>query len=168
MFLLALSIISVILCYKFGDWRNWKVYYSTIIFFILSSVVCILLTYNHPLWFYESRILNKTFSDLFISITVYPSTVMIFIPNFPRKRIKAFTHITYYVVIYTIVEYIALKLNYFSYHNGWNIVYSLIFNYIMFPLLFLHYKKPLYAWIIALCAPHILFYLLDIPYDVIR
>ncbi len=168
MLFIFFSVISILICYKFGDWRNWKKYYPTILFFILSNVVCIVLTYNHPLWLYKPTILNKTFSDLLIAITVYPSTIMLFIPNFPNKKTKITIHISYYVAIYTIVEFIAHKSGYFTYYNGWNIWCSLIFNYIMFTVLFLHYKNPLLAWIIALTSPHILFYIFKIPYSVIR
>jgi hypothetical protein len=168
MFHIILAVASIFLCYKFGDWRNWRNYYPTILFFILSNVVCILLTYNHPLWFYESEILNRTFCDLLICITVYPSTVMLFIPHFPKKMTKIIIHISYYVVIYTITELIGMKLGYFTHHNGWNIWCTVIFNYLMFPILMLHYKKPIYAWIIALISPHILFLLMKIPYNSIR
>jgi hypothetical protein len=168
MYHILLAVISIVMCYKFGDWRNWKKYYSTILFFILSNVVCILLTYNHTLWQYETKILNSTFCDLFICITVYPSVVMLFIPNFPKKTTKIITHISYYVAIFTLAEWIAIKLGYFAHFNDWNIWFSAIFNYILFSVLYLHYKKPLYAWGIALISPHILFFLMQIPYNSIR
>jgi hypothetical protein len=156
------------MCYKFGDWRNWRKYYSTILFFILSNVACILLTYNHTLWQYETEILNHTFCDLFVCITVYPSIVMLFISNFPKKTIKIITHISFYVAIFTIAEWIGVKLAYFTYFNGWNIWFSTIVNYILFSVLYLHYKNPFYAWGIALISPHILFFLMKIPYNSIK
>ncbi|HEY5560496.1 MAG TPA: CBO0543 family protein [Clostridiaceae bacterium] len=168
MYHVLLGIASILICYKYGDWKNWKKYYPTILFFILSNVVCILLVYNHPLWQYQPGIINHTFTDLFVCITVYPSTVMLFIPNFPKKKTKIITHISYYVAIYTIVELVATKLGYFTYSNGWNIGCSLIFNYILFSILYLHYKKPIYAWIFALTSPHILFFIMKIPYSDIR
>jgi hypothetical protein len=167
-YLIFLSVISIAICYKLGDWRNWKKYYSTTLFFILSNAVCIVLTCNHPLWLYQPAVINKTFTDLLISITVYPSTVMMFIPHFPKKKTKIFLHISIYVAVYTVAEFIAVKLGSFTYHNGWNIWCTLIFNYLMFPILMLHFKKPLYAWIIALIAPHILYYIFKIPYNSIR
>jgi len=163
-----LAAVSIIICYKFGDWKNWKNYYPTILFFILSNVVCIVLTYKHPLWLYESKILNGTFSDLLICITVYPSTIMLFIPHFPKKLTNIIAYVSFYVAIFTLPELIGMKLEYFSHHNGWNIWCTIIFNYIMFSILYLHYKKPLYAWIIALISPHILFFIMKIPYNSIR
>ena len=168
MYIIFLSLCSIYICYKFGDWKNWGKYYSTILFFILSSVSCAFLTYNQPLWLYKSVIIDHTFTDLFISIILYPCTVMMFIPHLPSKITKIILHISAYVVVYTIPEFIAVKLGYFTYFNGWNIWYTLIFNCMMFPMLILHYKKPLYAWVIALISPHILFFILKIPYSVIR
>ena len=126
------------------------------------------MVYNHPLWSYESKVLGRTFADLLICITVYPSTVMMFIPHLPSKKAKVFLHVSIYVAVYTIAELIAVNLGYFAYHNGWNIWASLIFNYIMFTILILHYNKPLYAWIIALISPHILFFIMKIPYSSIK
>ena len=168
MYHILLAVISILICYKYGDWRNWKNYYPTILFFILSNVVCILLTYTHPLWFYECNLLHKTFSDLLICITVYPSTVMVFIPHFPKKINKSIIHISFYVACYTLAELIGMKLGYFTHHNGWNIWYTIIFNYALLSMLILHYKKPLYAWGIALISPHILFFIMKIPYNSIR
>jgi hypothetical protein len=93
---------------------------------------------------------------------------MMFIPHLPNKMTKIILHISIYVAIYTVPEFIAVKLNYFEYLNGWNIWCTLIFNCLMFPMLILHYKKPLYAWGIALISPHILFFLLKIPYGALR
>jgi len=168
MYHIFLAVLAIFICYKYGDWRNWGKYYSTILFFIMSNVVCILLVYNTPLWLYESQILNHTFCDLLICITVYPSTVILFIHNLPTQKVKIIFHISFYVAIYTVGELVGVKLGYFTYHNGWNIWYSLIFNYIMFSILMIHYKKPLYAWIITLICPHILFFLMKIPYSSIR
>jgi len=168
MYHIICAILSIFICYTFGDWRNWKIYYPTILFFILSGVVCILLTFNHPLWLYECNFLHNTFSDLLISITAYPSTVMVFIPYFPKGIKRIIPYISFYVAIYTIAELVGVKLGYFTYHNGWNVMYTIIFNYIMFSILMLHYKKPLYAWIIALISPHILFFIMNIPYNSIR
>jgi hypothetical protein len=168
MYHIFLAVVSIVSCYKFGDWRNWRKYYSTILFFILSNAVYFLLTYNHSLWLYETKILNYSFTDLFICITVYPSIVMLFIPKFPKKKTKIITHISLYVAIFTIAELIGVKFGYFTYHNGWNIWLSIIFSYMLFSILYIHYKKPLYAWIIALISPHILFFLMKIPYNSIK
>lgn len=68
MYIIFLSLISILICYKLGDWKNWEKYYSTILFFILSSVTCVILTYNHPLWMtYQSTSAALVLFDLFKS-----------------------------------------------------------------------------------------------------
>ena len=114
MYHIFLSFVAILICYKFGDWKNWKIYYPTILFFILNSVICVLLTYNHQLWCYESGFLKCTLCDLLICITVYPSTVMVFIPYLPKKKTKIFNYISIYVAMYTIAEFIGYKLKYFK------------------------------------------------------
>jgi hypothetical protein len=83
--------------------------------------------------------------------TVYPSVMLVFIPYFPKLIEKKILYILFWVSLVTTVEFISYRLGSFSYDNGWNLGWSLIFTIIMFPLIYLHYKKPLWAWILA-CA----------------
>ena len=40
--------------WKRGDWRNWKKYYSTILFFILGDFIYLYLLSDHfPMWRYQ-------------------------------------------------------------------------------------------------------------------
>jgi hypothetical protein len=168
MYYIGLSLTSILLCLKWGDWRNWKNYYPTILFFMVSNLASNLITYKTPLWLYNPTLLGCTFTELLIIVTIYPSTLLIYLPNFPNTTFKRIVHLTYYVAIYTTVEVISLRLGYFSHLNGWNTIHSILFNYIMFSILILHHKKPLMAWAIAFISPHILLYLFKIPYSTIR
>ena len=168
MYLIFLSVSSIVICYKLGDWRNWKKYYSTILFFTLTSVIFTVLTYNHPLWSYKSVVINHTFTDLFMCITIYPSTIMMFIPHLPSKTTKKALHVSIYVTLYTIAEFIAKNLGYFTHYNGWNIWCSLIFNYIMFSVLILHYKNPIYGCVLVLIGYNIILLIMKVPYNSIR
>lgn len=168
MFHIVVALIAISVCYKWGDMKNWKLYYPTILFFIIGDLSYNVITYNNPLWLYYSPLLKHTFSDLLIDITVYPSTVLVFVPNFPKGTYKRGLYISYYVLIYTFFEFVSLRLGYIIHFNGWNIMSSIIFNYVMFIMIILHHKKPLIAWSLVLVAPHILLYLYKIPYSMIR
>ena len=61
MFHIFIATVSISICYRYGDWGNWKNYYSTTLFFILNSALCDFFTYNHPLWLYGSKGLDNTF-----------------------------------------------------------------------------------------------------------
>lgn len=48
-------IISLFLlaCWKWGNWRNWKEYYPTILYFIIGDLSYKVLFYNKTLWEYR-------------------------------------------------------------------------------------------------------------------
>lgn len=143
-------IVSLSTCYIWGDWRRWEKYYPTILFFILGNLVYRILFHNNLLWLYVSPLLNHTLIDILITFTVFPSTLMVFIPNYPRGTSKQVVYIFFWVCLYSAVEYISHILGAFKYDNGWNTLWSILFNISMFSLLYLHYKKPLLAWISAI------------------
>lgn len=146
---IAVSVIMAAAAWKFGDYKNWRIYYPTMLYFITGDFLYSLLTYKHPLWAFESPLLNTTFSDLLICFVFFPSTLLIFLPHFPKGLKKQVPYVLLWVFSYTFIEFISFKLGYFSYHNGWSIWWSLLFNCIMFPMLRLHHSKPLAAWPIS-------------------
>jgi hypothetical protein len=138
------------IAWKWGDWRNWKLYYPTILFFIVGNFSYGLLTYNYPLWEFESLLLKTTGSTFLITIVAFPATILIFLPHYPKGKVKQILYILLWVLTYTLIEIVSHKLGFFSYHNGWNIWWSVLFNLIMFPLLRLHHKKPPLAWSVSI------------------
>ncbi len=151
-FYIIVSLIFLVAAWRWGDWRNWQKYYPTILFFILGNFAYGYITYDHPLWEHESPLFKSTLSDIFITLISFPALVLIFLPHYPNGRYKRIGYILIWVVLSTAFEWIALKLGFFSYHNGWNTWHSVLFNFIMFPLLRLHHTKPLPAWIMAILA----------------
>ncbi|MEC1520410.1 hypothetical protein P9D43_00005, partial [Neobacillus niacini] len=67
--------------------------------------------------------------------------------RFPNVRWKQGLWVSFWVFLYSILEFIKLHyLNLIRHHNGWSMTWSVVFNIVMFPLLFTHHKKPLLAW----------------------
>jgi cobalamin synthase len=159
------ALIVFFIAWKWGDWKNWKIYYPTILYFIIANLVSNLLTYNHPLWQYESSLVNRTLSDLLITVVVFPSTVLLFLPYFPNKITSQITYITKWVAVYSAVEWVYYSKGFLSYHNGWNIGWSILLNFIMFPLLWLHYRKPLWTWPISMLLAFLIVIIFGIPFN---
>ncbi len=149
-FHITVMIISLLICYTWGDWKHWNKYYSTIQFFIIGDLIYNVLFHNTTLWKYVCPSLNHTLINILIMITVFPSTILVFIPHYPKDRFNQVIYISFWVSLYIVVEYISYILGYFQYDNGWSIVWSGIFCIIMFLLLYLHYRKPLLAWFLAI------------------
>jgi hypothetical protein len=145
-FHISIVIITLLICYKWGDWRHWKNYYSTILYFMLGDFIYLVLFNKTMLWTYNTDILNHTLINLLIIFTVYPSTILVFLPYYPKLITMKVVYISFWIVLFAAIEYISHILGCLSYHNGWNIGWSIIFCLIMFPLQHLHYVKPLLAW----------------------
>ena len=146
---IIVSVLMIFAAWRWGDWRNWKSYYPTMLFFALGDFVYGILTYNHPLWEFESPILKTTLSDLLICLVFFPATVLVYVPNYPTVLKKQILYVLLWIIIYTVTKKVSHDLGFFSYHNGWNIWWSILFNFIMFPTLILHHKKPLWALLIS-------------------
>jgi hypothetical protein len=147
------SLLIAFAAWKLGDWKNWKLYYPTILYFIVGEFLYGLLCYNYQLWSFESPLIKKTFSEILIAFVFYPSTILIYLPHMPSGLKKRIPYILMWAAIFTVVEEVSLQLGFFSHEHGWNIWLSLLFNCVMFPILWVHYKKPLWACLaLVVCA----------------
>lgn len=161
--LIMLIIMSIFLCWKYGDWRNWKLYYPTITYLIIGDLAYNILTNRMPLWSYNIRSINNISTDFLITAFIYPCTVIMFLTYYPRSIKKQVAYIVSWVFTYSVTEYIASISGSFLYFNGWSIGWSILFNCIMFPLLYLHYKKPLWVWPISMALAFLVLHVFRIP-----
>jgi hypothetical protein len=134
-----------------GDWRNWKKYYSTILFFIMGDFLYNFLLYNKPMWVFHDLILPNHTTITLLAMTIsYTATVLIYLGRFPKSWIKRSLWFLLWSGIYLSIEYIDSKLGFITYHNNWNFWWSALFTGIIFFILPIHYKKPLLAWALSL------------------
>lgn len=156
--------------WRWGDWRNWEKYYSTILFFIINDLLHNFLTYNHQFWHYKEIIFslpffNHTIISLMIMYVCYPVTILIYLKYFfgtNKWRVRIF-HFIFWVILYLAVEYINLHIGLISHHNGWSMWNSVLFVIAMFVVFPIHYKKPLLAWLIVLGIFIVLIIEFDFP-----
>lgn len=170
----ALTWLSALLIW--GDYKHWQKYYSTILFFVFGDLLYLHLLHDHyPMWRlvprgvdYDIGIrpMHITFS---IWLIKYPATVMIYLYKFPNGSfLRKFSYIGMWVGIYAVNELIDLRLNLIKYYNGWNFLWSIVFNLCMFTILRIHYKKSLWAWACSILFMTILWVIFDVPYKVFR
>jgi hypothetical protein len=101
------------------------------------------------LWEYR-KLFTHTFSDYFDAFFVAPFTIILFLSRFPVKLVHQVLYTFCWACLYTLIEYLSNVCGFIAYDNGWNILWSFGVFGLMFPLLWLHYKKPLLAWPISL------------------
>lgn len=143
------GVLGIAACWKWGDWRHWKFYYPTILYTYIGNLVYDILTYNRQLWAFGSFVNRYPALDLAMMAVIYPSTVILFLCHYPETAFSRVRYIAAWAILYTAVEVAAFFSGGFIYMNGWNVLYSLAFNVIMFPLTRLHFKRPLLAWPIS-------------------
>ncbi|MGE5390893.1 MAG: CBO0543 family protein [Deltaproteobacteria bacterium] len=132
---------------RWGDWRNWQRYHSTMMFLIMGNLLYNFLYFGHRLWEYNP---NHIITELLINFIVLPSTVLILLTNYPNTLRQKFVKALKYVTVYFLFELAYFYHGLISYHNGWNLWYSLLWLCMMFPILLLHHKKPLQAYAISI------------------
>jgi hypothetical protein len=175
-FHIILSILSILIAWKWGDWRNWKLYYPTMLYYIVGDLSYIILSNDRPLWKYESPIFSSDFIECLIAFIIFPCSVLVFFQIFSKvdkvkgKRIGIAYALSFLIgtSIYTFAEWLSFNLGFISYHNGWNLYWSFGFNYITNALLLLHYKKPLWVWIPSIIFASLMIYLFHFPFTIFK
>ncbi|WP_423798289.1 CBO0543 family protein [Neobacillus sp. SAB-20_R2A] len=147
-FINALYVIAGII---WGDWRNWKQYYSTILFFIIGDFLHNFLLYQKSMWIFHDLILPKhTIISLVQMVFSYSATTLIYLGRFPNSLGKQSLWYLLWCGMYLLIEYINYKLKFITYHHGWNFGWSVIFTGIIFFILPIHQKRPLLAWFVSI------------------
>jgi hypothetical protein len=148
MALITIAIIFIFLCYKWGDWKNWKLYYSTIIYSFVGVLTENIIRDEKKLWVIHGSFWNDTTTDYFISCFIFPCIIILFLSNYPKGIIRQIRYLLVFQLCLSSLEYIAYINKGIFYYNGWSFIWS-VFLYIgMFPLFRLHYKHPLLGWLV--------------------
>ncbi|WP_053365224.1 CBO0543 family protein [Bacillus sp. FJAT-27245] len=162
--------------FKWGDLKNWKKYYSTILFFALGDLLYLyLLSDRYPMWRYTPQgiDLEKGLTSAHISLSIilvkYPATILIYLSKFPKKKgVTQLFYIMCWVLLYSLNELSDIKLNLIKYYNGWNFYWSIFFNAVMFSMLKVHYSRPILAWLLSILFIVLLWNVFDVPKGVFR
>ena len=160
-----LNVAFIIITWRWGDWRNWQKYHSTMLFFAFGSLLYDVLLYNYPMWEYSSdRILpNHTLSAIALDLIAFPCTVLLYIPHMPKTHLKKTAYILMWGAIYSVLEWIMFCNHLITYHHGWNYWTSSLFDIEIFFILYIHYKKPILAYGLSLVTVVSLSFLFKVP-----
>lgn len=81
-----LTIIVLAITWKWGDWKHWKKYYPTILFWALGNFIYLYLTSHKPLWEFTT-IIPTPLAEILMSLVIFPCVCLLFLPYFPNKSI---------------------------------------------------------------------------------
>jgi hypothetical protein len=165
--ILVLTAIFALGCYKWGDWRNWKQYYPTMLFLIVGNLAYSHIFKNYMLWTYEGFI-NNTVASLISMFFLYPSVVILFLSRFPCRPLLKIAYVLTWSIVCTLLEYISLSLRWFAFYHGWNIFWSFGLYVIGFILLRLHQRHPLIVWPIGAALAAATMLLFRMPFGLLE
>jgi hypothetical protein len=154
----------ILAAFRWGDWRNWGKYHATILYFILGDALYYYVANNHRLWSIEPTWpLKSELVSLTGEFIVFACTVLIFIGRYPKGQYVSTWWTAFWVIIYTVNEWILSITGTFTYHHGWTLFDSFMFNILLFILLRLHDKRPLFTLLLSVPVSIILIYINSIP-----
>jgi hypothetical protein len=161
---LAISIIVIYSVWRWGDWRNWQKYHTTMLYFALGNMTYQFLTANYFLWrLGADPITNYTATEMLYTFIVFPGTALLFLSGFPNSLRLGIRRIVIWIGIYIGFEFVLMKMGLMEYQFGWNLLWSALFNCTMFPMLLLFHRKPLIAYVISIGMALFWICLFDVP-----
>lgn len=150
---LILTVSLLIVTRHYSDWKNWRTYYPTILFINLVSLFAYILTVDNPLWLYHETFVfpNRMIHEFRLVFFVFPAIILLYLTFYPYKTVmlKQLGYIILWVLPLSIVEVVFVLLKIITFHNGWNIGWSGVIWFIIFPVIAIHHKKPIWVWLIC-------------------
>ena len=164
---IVLSISWIIAAMKFGD-RDWSKYYPSMLFAALGNALYEILCYKYQLWTMEPNgVVYSIIPMLLLILVGMPLSTWVFLSKYPYKLsiyIKGI-YVSFFVVVFIVLEYVAVKLGSISYHNGWNLGWSLFFVIVMFIVIRIHFTRPILALLISIPFSLVLCMIFEVTLD---
>jgi hypothetical protein len=156
---IVIALWAILAALRWGDWKNFKQYYPTILFVIACDFLYKIFALDqYHLWkLKEDFLLNHLGTYLLHVLIMFPMATFVFLSTYPTSLMKQCIHILKWTLIFISVEWIGWKLGRIFYGHGWNIGWSALFDANMFIMIRIHYVN--YLWAILLSAVCTFFYL---------
>jgi hypothetical protein len=157
-----ISTILVVSIFR-GRWSRWKDFLPTIYYFIFFNMFYQYISLSiKKVWELEQVFISTFITDYAYTFIAYPALIILFLHKFPESLKSKLFYVTQYILISIFIEWIAYQLGYIVYFNGWNIWWTSFFYSTMYPLIYLHYRKPLSAYAISFIIIAFYFYMFDV------
>lgn len=164
---LFIALWAMLSVWKWGDWRNWQKYHTTLMYFAMGNLLYNFLCANYFLWKLKPDFFpNHSLTEMVYTFITFPSTALLFLTHYPSEKGKQVVYYLKWIALYVGVEWILAGTDRIIYEHGWNLKWSVFFDCTMFPMLFLFHKRPLLAYGISavMCIGWV--WLFDVPVNV--
>ncbi|RTE10617.1 CBO0543 family protein [Paenibacillus whitsoniae] len=161
---IAIALWAIFAALRWGDWKNFKDYYPTLLFVIACHLLYKVFAFDqHHIWRLQGEVfLNHLGAYLLHVFVILPMAIFVYLSTYPVTWLKQCLHIIKWILIFVVVELIGWKYGRIAYHHGWTIWWSGLFNLNMFIVTRIHYKH--YLWALPLGACCTFFFLIVFDY----
>lgn len=164
---IAITIWAVAASWRWWSWKYFYKYHATILYMSLLNLLYLFFTVGYPLWKIQPDFgLSFPATSMMYTFIIFPCTAMLFLVRYPAYFKSQVLHNAKWMIIYFGVEWVGSIINRISYGHGWNLGWSLLFVIMMFPMLRLHYKRPILAYLLSIIIILLILYKFDIPWTV--
>ncbi|MEK8126807.1 CBO0543 family protein [Paenibacillus filicis] len=142
--------LTLICFFRSRCWILSARYHTTAIYMILGSLLYLILTAGYLLWsFVPDTPMQRLTCELLYSLFIFPLTTLMFLNGYPEEKglIAQFAHLLKWVGLYGGTELVLMWTNRIQYGHGWSWYSSVVFDLMMFPMLRLHSRRPLVAYV---------------------
>jgi hypothetical protein len=146
---LAIAAILLLIAILFSKWSRWKEYYPTLLFIAVCNLLYNYLVMGNHLWKFKSAIVPHEVMDIVYTFIINPSMTIVFLSHHPAKWWRNILYWTAWTIVFTGIEYIQFVTDCINYFNGWTIWWTIVFYVTMYPMLYLHYRKPILALVLS-------------------
>ncbi|QBP40172.1 CBO0543 family protein [Paenisporosarcina antarctica] len=165
---LFITVSLIFVTWRYSDWRNWRKYYSTILFISIVSLLSFILTTDYPLWLYNESFLfpNRMMHEIRMIFFLFPSIILLFLTFYPNASVmlRQLAYIFIWAIMWSIFESFLVFLKIITHHNDWNMPWSVVVWFMMFSVIAIHPKKPIWVWLICLIFSVVVISYFNIPF----
>ncbi|MCA1054955.1 hypothetical protein LCM10_08160 [Rossellomorea aquimaris] len=163
MFHAALTILILIVSIVRGKWSRWKDFLPTIYYFSFFNMFYQYISLSiKKVWELEQVFISQFITDFVYTFIAYPALVVMFLHKFPDHLRSKVLYVAQYILVSVFIEWIAYQSGNIVYFNGWTIWWTAFFYSTMYPMLYLHYVKPLTAYVLSFILIAFYFYMFDV------
>ncbi|WP_400245660.1 CBO0543 family protein [Niallia sp. JL1B1071] len=166
---LLVNIVILLLNWKYRTVHKWREYHTTMLFISLCDLLYHCICSDFKLWNYQPDwpLFSQLITNLTFSLIFLPATALLFLSKYPIEKsiLAKFFFILKWIVVYMIGEYIFVLTHNMTHSNGWTLWWSLLFYFLMFPMLLLHHTKPKLTYVVSAAVIIFFIFIFKIPIE---
>ena len=148
-----LLILNIILLGVFShSIRDLPKHYKSLVYVSSFNTIYYLLCRRHLVWEFIPNGVHWLMIRLVHVFIVTPLITLIFLSKMPSELFRQIIYLIRWVIIASVIEYLAHKKNLILYAHGWNIFWSSLLYVKMFVYSYLFNKRPFVTLFLSLCS----------------